>query len=414
MSLSAKTNQLTGPAVTGNQATTDPGFQSKGLLIFNGLQTATGATADAQFNIGFASSTTTEKAVGYNSDDNVATSDSVRVLNTARLIDVKTAGTTTNNIVADLTSLDATGFTSGWSTLTTTSPLFNYLALGGADITNVMTGNFTADSTNASQSVTGVGFQPDVVLLVATLQNTSGASNNNNQFSLGVATANGDQWATSLRTQNSQATMNTTRAFHNTRCLVLQSSTTNNIFHEMTLTSMDSDGFSFNIDTQGGLAFQIAYIAIKGGQWKVGTETQKTSTGTKATTGVGFTPKGVIFASACDTQTAGTADHARLSFGAATSATQNTAIWTGDRDAVADSITNTIMSSSKCLVMATEGTSATPTINAEAEMDSLDSDGFTLDWTTADATARVFGYVVFGDTAGAPPSSTNSGFFGFM
>lgn len=37
------------------------------------------------------------------------------------------------------------------------------------------------------------------------------------------------------------------------------------------------------------------------------------------------------------------------------------------------------------------------------------SDDFTLDWTTADATARVFGYVAFGDNGGASAIKTVDG-----
>jgi hypothetical protein len=131
MPISVKTNQLTGPAVTGNSATTDPGFQPKALMIWNGLQTATGATADAQFNLGFASSTTTEVNYGYNSDDNVATSDVVRVFTSANdIVRNCTSGTVTTNIAASLNSFNATGFTPNWNTVTTANPLFNHLALG--------------------------------------------------------------------------------------------------------------------------------------------------------------------------------------------------------------------------------------------------------------------------------------------
>lgn len=399
MSMSVKTNQLTGPAVTGNSATTDPGFQPKALMLWNGLQTASGAVADAQFNLGFASSTTTEVNASYNSDDNLASSDVVRCYTSAvDIIRTCTAGAATVNIAASLNSFNATGFTPNWGTLTTVSPLFNYLALGGADITNVKSGTITAATSGATQAVTGVGFQPDIVFFFAISQTGAGQANNTNQYSVGVATAL-SQWVAFHKSQHNQVTMNTSRGFMNNRCIVQQSASANTTVDERSLASMDSDGFTFNIDTQGGTAFLMGYMAIKGGQWKVGTETQNTSTGTKATTGVGFTPKGLVLASVCDTQTSGTQDHARLCFGASTGPSNNAAVWTGDQDGSADSIANTIMSSNKCLVLATEATGASPTTNAEAALSSFDSDGFTLDWTTADATARVFGYVAFGDSA---------------
>lgn len=398
MALSAKTNALVGPLTTGDSATTDPGFQPKGLFVWNGLQTALGALADAQFSLGVASSNTTERTAGYNSDDNVASSDVVRNFNTSNILQNLTSGTTTTNNAATLTSFDANGFTLNWGTLNTVLPDYNYFALGGSDITNVMSGSFASNTTTGNQSVTGVGFQPDIVFLFGTLQATSAASNNNSQYSFGVMTPTA-QWSTATKSQNAQTTMNTSRAFSNTRCFTMVASASNIVFQDMSFVSMDSDGFTFNINTAGGLAILIGYMAFKGGQWKVGTETQKTSTGTKATTGVGFQPSGLILASVCDTQTAGTADHSRFSFGATTGTSNNVSLWTGDADNVADSIADTIMSNSKCITLATEGVAAATTTQAEAALSSFDSDGFTLDWTTADATARVFGYVAVGANA---------------
>lgn len=399
MGLSTKANQLTGPTATGNQSTTDPGFQPKALFTWHGLQTANGAIADAQFTIGVGDTANTERAAGYNSDDAVTTSDSVRHFRTGDIIRSYAAGTTTSNLAAVLTTMDATGFTLNWGDVTLNSALYNYLAIGGTDITNTNVGSFASNTVTGNQAVTGVGFTPDIVILFATLQTANGVANNNSQFSFGVMTPTG-QWSTATKSQNGQATMNTSRAFYNDHCFTMVATASNIVFQQMAYVSMDSDGFTVNIDTAGGSAILVGYMAIKGGQWKVGTETQKTSTGTKATTGIGFAPSGVILASVCDTQTAGTADNSRFSFGASTGSSNNTAVWTGDADNTADSVADTIMSSTKCIVMATEATLGAPTTQAEANINSLDSDGFTLNWTTADGTARVLGYVAFGAAAG--------------
>lgn len=399
MALSTKTNQLTGRATTGNDAVTDPGFQPKALIIFNGLQTADGNATDAQFNLAFTDGTT-QLVAGWNSDHNTASSDVVRLFTNTRTMRTMTAGTVTLNVGSSLNSLDANGFTLNYDTLTTASPKYNYLTLGGSDITNVVVGSQAADTTTGSMSVTGLGFQPDIVFLWITLQTAVGQGNNNSQYGFGVMDGSGNQWTMAGKAQNAQATMNTSRMFYNTKCLAMPSTTTNAVVWDASFTSMDSGGFTINIDTTDGSAFLIGYMAIKGGQWYVGTDTQKTSTGTKSTTGAGFTPDGVIFGSVCDTQTTGTADHYRMSFGSSTGASNNTALFAGDSDATANAVASTIMRANKCLVMGTEN-GATPTTDAEAVMSSLDSGGFTLDWTTADATARVFGYVAYGANAGA-------------
>lgn len=187
MALSAKTNQLTGPTTTGDLATTDPGFQTKALIIFNGLQTADGGAVDAQWNLGVTDATAAaERAAGWNSDDNTASSDVVRSFRNGEIIRNTTAGTITGNITAELTSFDVTGFTLNWTTASVSSAKYNYLALGGADITNVKSGTQAADTTTGSMAVTGLGFQPDVVFLFATLQTASGTANNNSQYGFGV------------------------------------------------------------------------------------------------------------------------------------------------------------------------------------------------------------------------------------
>jgi hypothetical protein len=45
------------------------------------------------------------------------------------------------------------------------------------------------------------------------------------------------------------------------------------------------------------------------------------------------------------------------------------------------------------------------TTDAEADLNSFDADGFTLNWSTADATAREFIYLAFGSDAGAPAAT---------
>lgn len=393
---STKTSQQTGAGATGSQSVTDPAFLPKALVVWNGLQTSSGGSTDAQWSLGVASDEFSEISAGFNSDDGTASSDVVRHLVSDKIIQNYTSGSTTLNISASLNNTNGSGFVLQWTDLTTTSPLFNYLAIGGSDITGSKSGSFTANTSTGNQAVTGVGFQPEVVLLFTQLQTSSGVSNNNSCYSFGAFDASGNQWAMGVGLQNGQATMNNRRTFRVNRCVAVPSAGSNIYESEASFVSMDVDGFTINWSDAPGAGYLVGYLAMAGGQWKVGNITQKTSTGTQAYTGVGFQPAGVMFGSHCDTDTSSVIDNARLMFGASTGASNNTALWTGDSDNVADAVADTIMSATKCVVMATEGT---PTTNAEADLDSFDSDGFTLDWTTADATARAIGYIAF---AGEP------------
>lgn len=401
MALSTKTNQLTGGASTGTLASTDPGFQPKALFVWMGLNTATGAAEDAQFSLGYAGSSTTERVAGYNSDDNLTVADLVMNIEADKIASLYTRGSTTQNVSAILTSLDATGFTLDWTTLTTTSPLYNYLAIGGSDITNVKSGSFAAATSTGDQAVTGVGFQPDVVIFQMVARTTDGVSNANYAYSFGCATGSGEEWSYSMAGVNGSGTMSNAQYFSNTKCIVaVQASSPTTTEALADFVSFDSDGFTINWSDAPASAWKINYLCLKGGQWFAGSETQKTSTGTKATTGVGFTPQGIIFGGQCGTAVDSSASHNRQTFGVTTGTSNNVCLWTGDRTGVAVSIVNSIHSATKCIVHATEQTSVSPTTQAEAALSSFDGDGFTLDWTTADATARIFGFLAFTANAG--------------
>ena len=169
-------------------------------------------------------------------------------------------------------------------------------------------------------------------------------------------------------------------------------------FLEADLVTLDADGFTLNWDTVAGTGRRVYAVCLKGGQYAVGSDTQKTdSTGTKETTGVGFTPSGMLFASRGLASATTVATHGSMSIGAATSGTTNSVASTmASEDNVGTADTWRSMDDGKCIAIRNPGTNA---LISEAHVDSLGSDGFTLDWTTQDGTAREFIYLAFGDDA---------------
>lgn len=137
----------------------------------------------------------------------------------------------------------------------------------------------------------------------------------------------------------------------------------------------------------------MAYLCLAdsagGTTFKAGTETQKTSTGTKATTGLGFAPGALIVAGIGKTNVAGASQNDDyLSIGAY-DGTIHAAWWRGSKSSQNPTSTATRYVTDKILTHSQPPS----TTDAEASVASLDSDGFTLNWTTADATARAFGYL---------------------
>jgi len=396
MAFEVKVIEIAQPTSTGNQAYTGAGFTPKAILLFGASPTAAGSAPNSLLSAGFATATTARGSVSAYSDDGLTTISSGRGTRTDRCF--ATYATATSLVEADLISLDADGFTLNWSKVEAGSARKMFaVCLGGSDLTDAKVLAFTGASGAGNQSVTGAGFRPDCTLFLAGLTLAS-AGETAMLMSIGAAKSSSEQVACGISSEHFVGTSNTNRKQVADKCITLPWAASGAVLQEAAFVSHDADGITVNWTTALANRTIIA-LCLKGGQYKIGTETQKTSTGTKATTGVGFLPTGLLVFGANNTTSTAIADHARLSIGAASSVGVEKSIFGGATDAQADGVADSIYSATKLLVHATEGT---PTTNAEADLSSFDAGGFTVDWTTADATAREFGFVAFGsDAAGS-------------
>jgi hypothetical protein len=394
MAFSTKVGSFTCPASTGNQSVTGLGFQPK-AVIFLGSETDTDESkANALMSIGWATSSTARHTVSLVSLDAYATSFARRYQSNAGIL-ASTAAIV--RYLADFVSMDADGFTINWSTVQSGEQII-FLALGGDDLTNVAVKNFESRTTTGNQATTGVGFQPDAILFIGGLCDTGtlAAEQSNLHYGMGCAISSSSRAALGAFSAGAAATTDANQNQVGTKCFTILNGSS--VFEEADLVSMDSDGFTLNWTTAYSDLRWVSALCLKGGQYKIGVETQKTSTGTKATTGVGFQPSGLFVFGANKAASTAVQANLRLSIGMASSTTARACHWIGDQDAAADSIADSDHDTAAILKHLTEGT---PTLDAEADLSSFDSDGFTLNWTTADATAREFVYVAFGSDAGA-------------
>lgn len=396
MALNAALGLINSPGATGSQATTGLGITPDAMLLITNLMTAAGSQVDAQMSVGFATGSGTQVTAGYNSNDGSASSDVVRDVLTNRVVGAYTGGATTAELNADLTSLDADGFTLNYNTVLTGADI-SYLGLSGTDVNGATAGNFASATATGTQAVTGIGFQPNLVLFITNLQTVSGTANNNSCFSFGVAASSTARWACGIGMQNAQTTMNNRRAFYDNRCILVAAAGSNAVAHDADFVSMDADGFTIDWQTAPGAAYLVGYIALSVTNVKVGNFTQKTSTGSQATTGVGFQPDVLMLASAGHDTANTVVDTARFSIGAGISSSARWSYWTGDEDGAGNAIAESRYATNKVITIAS---GAPPGVSAEADLTSLDSDGFTLNWSTADATARNIGYIAMGGGGG--------------
>ena len=392
-----KSGVLETGTTTGNQAITGVGFQPTLVMFFHtGSAGAAGGAANAVHSMGAATSSSEQWAGYYVSQDAQATSNvHCRITDASCFTSISVAGATT--FQASFVSMDADGFTINLTTAPGASQKVAWLAIGGAQV-QAKLGTITTPVSTGDDAHTGVGFQPDGLILYAPVNSTSAPPvtlNQSNDGSIGWASAT-NQAVTGYRAANAAATSSTVGRQRTDQIFAWPTDDTGG-FIDASLVSLDSDGFTLNWPTATAAANYYFYVAIKGIQVGVGAFNQKTSTGTQATTGVGFTPKALLVQSFDNTSTTSNVATQRVSFGI-TDGTSQFAMWRGDQDSAATMIARRYQNTSKLLELRTEA-SGSDSANAEATISSFDADGFTVNWSTADATARQIIYLALGDAA---------------
>ncbi len=405
MAANFKVGKLDVPGSTGSQAITGLGFTPKALFFFGTLRTSDGTSVDFAINLGMAtaSGSNNQGSVSGSGQDAAASANTDRYSTNANCIShYGHAGALV--IQAAFTSMDADGFTINWTTVSSGVDI-HYLALGGSDLTNAKVVKFNKQSGTGAQAVTGVGFQPDSILFISSMVANDALGTSSAKLAMGCAVG-ASQWGMSVHLNNSLATMATNRR-QETNMVLMDQNNSDAILSDGSFTSFDADGFTVNWTTNDTTSARIYALCLKGLQVNAGTITQPTSTGAQAVTGVGFQPAALVLASCCFASATGVqATAARWAVGATTGASEEAAIWSGSTDNVADDISDYGSWTNRSISMWTEGT---PTENATADLTAFDADGFTLNWSAADATQRqVLYFALAGQPSGGGGGSVGS------
>lgn len=386
-----KTGQITSPTSTGSTAFTGVGFQPKAIILYTTM-TNSFTGANGMFGFGAGKDSTHRWATSIDVDDSNFWG-GVRNYKSTQVISIYNNtgnGTGTLYLEGDLVSLDSDGFTINFTTVQASGKVINYIAFGGTDI-NVAVDTLSTTSGTGTKSATGLGFQPTFVLLsgVGLGSSTQAA---NPSLMIGVASSTTKRGVACL--WQSQDT--------NTRAKGIQ--VTDNVVYRMSsssagdpiadFSSFDSDGFTLNFSTNSGARW-TGYFAINGVPATVGTLTQPTSTGNQSVTGLGMRPDIVGFISKGGVSSASITGNPNILFGSAVSASAQTASVFGTQNdgglssnvGISGSVTKSILSISHT------------TTTSAAGFLSQDLDGFTLNWSTADATAREVIYWALGNPA---------------
>ena len=373
----------------GSQVITGVGFVPKAIVFFasgaahSSINTA---TTNGTLGMGFVSAVGEMVSFCAGSLTGQATGSGLSRGQTDSCVLWSVAGSGGTVIRAELTSFDADGFTLNYINANATSRSVSYIALGG-DI-DVKAGVVQVPTVGGAVAATGVGFEPDLVLLIHHGMCTTGADRSGFFFGFGAASSPSARAACFAAEASGTVDSNTAR-IQLSDCAVVSHDPDGVVNMKCDLASFDGSGFTLSIATNPTSAADVGFLALGRVSAKVGVDTQPLSATTKTTTGLPHTPIGLLLGSVSATASASAAGGVANSLGAS-DGTNDGCQWSRGADNSANTAEGKVHSNAKAIQA---GDPTANTILAEAAVSAFASGEFTLDWTTADATAREFFYV---------------------
>ena len=353
MTFYSRVGLFTQPGSTGNHSVTGVGFQPTALILY-GNSNYNESTWGANFSQSIALVTANgSAAIGGSSSNNVATA----VTDRRHTQGAYTVEFSSNNYAdATLVSFDADGFTLNWSLANAGGQHVGYFAIGGTDITGAKVVEHTQKTTTGTKAVTGVGFQPGLVITIG--DGSIVAPPHTETYyaaNIGAMDSAGNQWASYYQSNPGEKPSETARA-QLTDHTVVNCNTNAAFVIKAAFQSMDADGFTLNWDQVDGTARIYYSLCLKGGAYQVGnwaaggfTDTINTST---------MTPKGVFTVNDSHVGSGAAALGLRQSIGAS-DGTGDFYTVIQDKDNVTPTVVHSRASAAECILLANNDT-ATP------------------------------------------------------
>lgn len=349
-------------------------------MFFLSYGTANGTAVDhAMLSFGF-SNFTNHRGIAHVAEDSATTTDTQSDRSATALISLLNTDQSVDGTATAATITDGVRLT--WADAPPSAYLVTAVMFNSSMFSNCTVGTVTPNaSVDATASVSGLGWQPDLILAAYAGSTTSART------SFGMALNDGGivQYAAGQASTTALATSSVTSAMMSTRLAFNALSLTTVASYE--LTSFDSGGFTITTRDNTAAVNDVYYLAAKlavGASAKLATCTSPTSTGAHSCTGSGFTPTGAIMshtaAAALDTlESDGDAETYGLS--AFTSTTQSfSGISDDDNVAAANTASMTSTNPIRMIKDAADYMVATFT--------GWQSDGVDLNYTTTNGTAR--------------------------
>lgn len=385
-----------------SQSITGLGFQPDAVIFFWTQQTASGFSSAASIGYGFATDSTHQAAVAYASDNNQATTVAKRWQSQSRCIVIlSSAAAGTADAEATFTSMDADGFTLNWVNKGSLAWRVHYLAIGGPDLLNSTVGSFTPAAGTGSETITGVGFEPDFLMFLSIDSNTLDAPVSDAKVSIGFAGRNalgsisngavtavsGEGAANSksfVRQRLGRAILERNAQFSSAN-ETMEAEVTAFAANEFTIEKYDNDAATETL---------THYLALRGAQYKVGaitkpaTEVPPNPAFSTTTTGVGFQPSALFFLSKNIASGTNANEEGRISLSVSDGTNERATVF-HDKNSADPTKVRQANSVDKVIFLAQADCpedvgvcSGTERVISEADVTSFGFDGFSLNWTT--------------------------------
>ena len=276
--------------------------------------------------------------------------------------------------------------------------VIHYLAIGGPQVAAKVT-MWASPTATGNRAVTGIGFQPETVLHFyggAALLGPPPSSTFNGIFGLGVMNKNGGQWATQISDWDANNPTLTSRGQQTDAAIFMYADGSQAaVTKEASLVSMDADGFTMNFRAANANAGLICSLALCGRESER-RNLQQVRPGPLRRANR-LPPSGSAPAPCSSRATrrsprrrAISESHASYGIGASDGTTEGSSAFFSADNVSPTSVDGLDKTSKVFLKM------NTPPVDAEADLTSLDANGFTLNWTLNDGAATQIGYWALG------------------
>lgn len=244
---------------TGNKAVTGAGFQPDCVFHIWSRQTSDGVGAANEIGIGIMTASAVW-ASSITSDDNAGTTNAGSAQTTSYPLYRENA-----SLIADFSatyvSMDADGFTVNFDNgASSANKVFSLCLKGGSYF--VGTFNKVQSPTN-TQSITGVGFQPEGVLFHSSQVNADTAAVNGISYIVGAS--DGSSEVSAIVTDQDNVGTSEAKGYSSSTKAVSCMSVAGFVLALCDVSGLDADGFSLNWTTNDAQVYRIRYFAFNGG-----------------------------------------------------------------------------------------------------------------------------------------------------